>query len=257
MRAAATWSTTRWQRKLSPRSTSQARGIRLVFFLREETCRPSGSGTTTAEPAGWSSWVRPWAARSRADGGIWPSRGEHAAMPPLNPEHSRGLRLPGARPQGSRRSRTARGARSAECPPGRRLRQARRCPAGGRAVPASPRAPGDNPGARPGALRPLNTAFPRLACPRLSADPALRCAAPGGAARITVLPHVSEGRFGKVGIAASSHAGSRLSPGPARRGRCGTPRARGPGGPPPGHRPAPDSERPSYQSWGGRVCFPA
>ena len=69
--AAISWSTTRCQRKLSPLIISQARGMKLVFFLSGrnlEISRHSGSGPTTAKTTGWSSWVRPSASRSRADG---------------------------------------------------------------------------------------------------------------------------------------------------------------------------------------------
>nr|CAI9713570.1 unnamed protein product [Rangifer tarandus platyrhynchus] len=108
-------------------------------------------------------------------------------------------------------------------------------------------------------------AFPRVACPRLSAEPALRCGVPVAAPRITFLPHVSEGRFCKVGIAASRHAGSRLSPGPARRWRsrrravgdttCVRSRGAHPRGTTPPQTPGAPLIKAVGEARGGRFCF--
>ncbi|CAI9153783.1 unnamed protein product [Rangifer tarandus platyrhynchus] len=95
--------------------------------VREEISRPSGSRTTATEPAGWSSWVRPWAARSRAEGGIWLSRGEHTAMLPLNSEHFTGPAPPGCAASGDSPF-PAPPAERGVPGPGERLCQARRSP---------------------------------------------------------------------------------------------------------------------------------
>ena len=126
-------------------------------------------------------------------------------MVPLNSEHFTGPAPPGCAASGDPPF-PAPPAERGVPGPGQRLRQARPCPAGGRAVPASPKAPGDYPGARPGALRPVKTAFPWPTC--LACQQSLPCGAGClGALLESRFCHMSA-RADKVGRAASTHVPS-------------------------------------------------